>query len=106
MGNAILRLVEESMTDRKPDAWLLPKYEEDGSWDGESFWLKGVTKAGAERLQQIMSGENPSENLYSEEARDLAKHGKLVPVYYTGVSERKPWASIYMQLEFDFEEKV
>ena len=83
-----------------------PKYEGDGSWDGESFWLKGVTKAGAERLRQLMSGEVPSTNLYSEEAQDLAKNGKLIPVYYTGASKTSPWASTYGQLELNFEEKV
>jgi hypothetical protein len=53
-----------------------------------------------------MSGEVPSTNLYSEEAQDLAKNGKLIPVYYTGASKTSPWASTYGQLELNFEEKV
>ena len=104
MSAAYLSLVREPMPNEQPDAWILIKYNEDGTWDGESFWLKGNTKESAEAIRREMAGHEPTTNLYSDEAMAAAQNGELVPVNYKGVSKAHPWAASYEQLELDFEQ--
>jgi len=104
MSRGHLRLVGEPMTDEQPRYWILQKFEPDGSWDGESFWLYGNTKESAEQLRQEMAGEVQARHGYSDEAAEAAKTGKLVLVVAVGMSVGHPWAATYEQLEFDFGE--
>ena len=102
MRVAYLRVVENPMLDDKSVSWLLPQLKNDGSWDGESFWLKGNTKESAEAMMAEMAGEVPTTMLHSEEAKSAAAKGTLIAVERVGTSTARPWSGTYKQLELDF----